>query len=85
MFLANFVHADLHPGNLLVGRRADNEGPSLIMLDAGIVCELDESDRKNFVDLFYAIVVGDGKLAGRLMIERVRACSEQLKYRISFR
>lgn len=41
------------------------------MLDAGIVCELDEADRKNFIDLFYAIVVGDGKLAGRLMIERV--------------
>jgi hypothetical protein len=27
--------------------------------------------RKNFIDLFYAIAKGDGKAAGRLMIERV--------------
>lgn len=72
VFINNFVHGDLHPGNLLVGRQADSEELCLVILDAGIVCELDEIDRKNFVDLFYAIVVGDGKLAGRLMIERVR-------------
>lgn len=75
VFLTNFVHGDLHPGNLMVGRREDTGGPCLVMLDAGIVCELDHHDRKNFVDLFYAIVVGDGNLAGRLMIERVRSRS----------
>lgn len=72
VFINNFVHGDLHPGNLLVGRQQEGRKPCLIILDAGIVSELDESDRKNFVDLFYAIVVGDGKLAGRLMIERAR-------------
>lgn len=72
MFINNFVHGDLHPGNLLVGRQDNSEEPCLVILDAGIVSELDEGDRKNFVDLFYAIVVGDGKLAGRLMIERVK-------------
>lgn len=77
VFLNNFVHGDLHPGNMMVGRREDGEGPCLVMLDAGIVCELDQHDRKNFVDVFYAIVVGDGKLAGRLMIERVRTRNHQ--------
>ncbi|CAM9290423.1 unnamed protein product [Laminaria digitata] len=72
VFVHNFVHGDLHPGNLMVGRREDNGGPRLVMLDAGIVCELDQHDRKNFIDLFYAVVVGDGKQAGRLMIERAR-------------
>ncbi|CAM9437900.1 unnamed protein product, partial [Sphacelaria rigidula] len=72
VFINNFVHGDLHPGNLLVGRQDNSEEPCLVILDAGIVSELDEGDRKNFVDLFYAIVVGDGKLAGRLMIERAR-------------
>lgn len=72
VFSTNFVHSDLHPGNLMVGRRDDGKGPCLIMLDAGIVCELNKEDRKNFVDLFYAIVTGDGKQAGQLMIERVR-------------
>lgn len=46
--------------------------PCLQFLDAGIVCELDGNDRGNFWDLFYAVAVGDGKLAGSLMIERVR-------------
>lgn len=73
VFVNNFVHGDLHPGNLIVGRTEDSASPQLIMLDAGIVCELDYGDRKNFVDLFYAVVIGNGKLAGRLMIERVRA------------
>lgn len=72
VFVHNFVHGDLHPGNLMVGRREDTGGPCLVVLDAGIVCELDQHDRKNFIDLFYAVVVGDGEQAGRLMIERVR-------------
>lgn len=69
VFLENFVHGDLHPGNLLVDQRDDKL--RLVVLDAGIVCKLGDEDRRNFVDLFHAIVVGDGKLAGRLMIERV--------------
>lgn len=75
VFVNNFVHGDLHPGNLMVGRRDDTGGPCLVVLDAGIVCELDRHDRKNFIDLFYAIVVGDGEQAGRLMIERVKTNS----------
>ncbi|CAM9851372.1 unnamed protein product, partial [Scytosiphon promiscuus] len=72
VFLKNFVHGDLHPGNLMVGKGADGEGDCLIFLDAGIVCELDQHDRENFLDLFHAVVVGNGTLAGSLMIERAR-------------
>lgn len=80
VFINNFVHGDLHPGNMMVGQRKDNGGPCLVILDAGIVCQLDQHDRKNFVDLFYAIVIGDGKLAGRLMIERVRRNTSNVWY-----
>ncbi|CAM9598917.1 unnamed protein product [Choristocarpus tenellus] len=72
VFLDNFVHADLHPGNILITSRADGKGSRLVFLDAGIVCKLGDADRRNFVDLFYAVVLGDGKRAGRLMIERAR-------------
>lgn len=72
VFLNNFVHGDLHPGNLMVGQRDDSGEECLIFLDAGIVCELDRHDRTNFLDLFHAVVVGNGTLAGSLMIERVR-------------
>lgn len=58
----------------MVGEREDNGEPCLLFLDAGIVCELDGHDRENFCDLVYAVAVGDGKLAGSLMIERVRKC-----------
>ncbi len=67
VFMNNFVHGDLHPGNLLVSR----EG-KLAIVDAGIVCGLDEEDQLNLIDLFSAVVTGDGKLAGALMVERAR-------------
>lgn len=56
----------------MVERREDNGEERLIFLDAGIVCELDEEDRRNFCDLFHAVVVGEGKRAGSLMVERAR-------------
>jgi len=74
VFLDNFVHGDLHPGNIFV--RHDTEAhkakPHLTFIDAGIVTELTQQDRRNFVDLFYAIATGQGEAAGRLMIERSR-------------
>lgn len=44
----------------------------MILLDAGLVTELDAVDRRNFLDLFTAVAVGDGRLAAQLMIERSR-------------
>ncbi|RKP09775.1 ABC1 family-domain-containing protein [Thamnocephalis sphaerospora] len=123
LILDNFVHADLHPGNILVRfarpttrdliarmwsavtqgppppRRPDEsavrrleavesdleawkrelellfaEGyrPRLVFLDAGLVAELSDQNRQNFIDLFKAIVTFDGYLAGQLMVERCR-------------
>ncbi|KAG0173316.1 hypothetical protein DFQ29_007995 [Apophysomyces sp. BC1021] len=117
----NFVHADLHPGNIMVkfykpsahhpvqrawsklvghelkdyGDRAvqrilavhdnpekmqqelealDNEGysPHLVFLDTGLVNELNDVNRRNFLDLFRSIAQFDGYKAGELMVERCR-------------
>ena len=48
------------------------------MLDAGIVVELDDTDRESLLRLFTAIVKGDGLEAGRLMLSRARRqeCSD---------
>ena len=130
LLLDNFIHADLHPGNIMVrfykpakvdvksslpkalqnreGIKAaeiqkgedvtervlerlrpyrhqkdawiktlaqiDREGyrPQLILIDAGLVTELNDMNRKNFLDLFKAIAEFDGYKAGHLMVERCR-------------
>lgn len=123
LLIDNFVHADLHPGNIMVrfyqsanpqlpfskhkeedpaiqpdvtekvlGRlrpfkdnedrrgwerelaKIDREGyrPQLIFIDTGLVTELNETNRANFLDLFKAIAEFDGYRAGHLMCERCR-------------
>ncbi|ROV92085.1 hypothetical protein VSDG_07517 [Cytospora chrysosperma] len=128
LLLDNFVHADLHPGNIMVrfyeadqpslpvnlhlrhqdgeahsagqndvtervldrlrpfknGKnpeawkaelaKIDREGyrPQLIFIDTGLVTELNDTNRANFLDLFRAVAEFDGYKAGHLMCERCR-------------
>ncbi|KAH3661912.1 hypothetical protein OGAPHI_006091 [Ogataea philodendri] len=110
LILDNFIHADLHPGNIFIRfvRRdpktrknvssvdeidelmarlgkindvselatqlddlsAQNYHPQVCLIDAGLVTELDDTDRYNFISLFNALSHFDGYQAGSLMIER---------------
>lgn len=127
LLLDNFVHADLHPGNIMVRFyksakpdlsltsplhpsphsrgpdesdvteqvlerlrpyrhrknvaaweeelvRIEAEGfhPQLIFIDTGLVTQLNETNRQNFLDLFRAVAEFDGYKAGHLMCERCR-------------
>jgi aarF domain-containing kinase len=121
LLIDNFVHADLHPGNIMVrfyapdrptlsfrhtddvgaGQQADvtekvlsrlrpyrhdkelwdaelvkidHEGfrPQLVFIDTGLVTELNDTNRRNFLDLFRAVAEFDGYKAGHLMCERCR-------------
>lgn len=125
LLIDNFIHADLHPGNIMVrfykpatmnvgahmphlGRpkadpkagadvteevlsrlrphfhekatwtdtlaQIDKEGfrPQLIFIDTGLVTELNETNRANFLALFKAVAEFDGYKAGHLMVERCR-------------
>ncbi len=61
VFLHGFVHADLHPGNvrfLAPGR--------IVLLDLGLVGELDDADRLSFAELLYALSTGDGVTVARI-------------------
>ncbi|RMZ81925.1 hypothetical protein DV738_g2017, partial [Chaetothyriales sp. CBS 135597] len=129
LLIDNFVHADLHPGNIMVRfykpakpdirlpklgqqihdpgqpstkteideteavlarlrphtkdaakwdqtlAQIDAEGyrPQLIFIDTGLVTELNNVNRSNFLDLFRAVAEFDGYKAGHLMIERCRS------------
>lgn len=77
VFTDNFLHSDLHPGNVLVKATKSSKNPlrtnyTLVFLDAGISTSLRPNDRKNLKDLFRAIVMNDGYKAGSLMVERAR-------------
>ncbi|RLV96215.1 ABC1 family protein [Spathaspora sp. JA1] len=119
LILDNFVHADLHPGNMMVRFYKNELFPSqkeyrivksshesendkivhellglgndtnawckrlaqlyhegyhaeVCFLDVGLVTELNEIDRVNFLDLFKALSEFDGYHAGELMAERSR-------------
>ena len=79
LFEDNFIHADLHPGNILVQPADDNNSSrrhkhkhKLVFLDAGLVTQLNDYDRRSFVQLFQAVIKGQGYKVGRLMIERSR-------------
>ncbi|KAI9300044.1 hypothetical protein BJ944DRAFT_257988 [Cunninghamella echinulata] len=122
LIVYNFVHADLHPGNIMVKfykpsahhpfqiawsklfnyklkddgdlvvhqlrqvqdqpealnnllQRLDQEGyvPQLVMIDTGLVNELSEKNRRNFLDLFGAVAKFDGYRVGELMVERCQS------------
>ncbi|KZT30839.1 ABC1-domain-containing protein [Neolentinus lepideus HHB14362 ss-1] len=131
LLLDNFVHADLHPGNIMIKfykptpelgesifRRLlildrkdpqENGGstvtldsdtivaqlrplmhnseawrkeldhlsvqgytPEIVFIDAGLVNQLNQTNRKNFLDLFQAVAEFDGYRTGKLMVERCR-------------
>ena len=75
VFTDNFVHSDLHPGNVFVREEKSQQNETkyvITFVDAGIATSLQPNDRKNLYDLFKAVVFNDGYTAGTLMIERAR-------------
>lgn len=63
VFADGFVHADLHPGNLLVTPHGQ-----VALLDLGLVAELDDEHRTAFARYFAAWSTGDGKTMAEIMV-----------------
>lgn len=67
----NFVHADMHPGNILVRtpqektsrRKLFRRKPHIIFLDVGLTAELYKDDQLNLVEFFRAVALRDGRSA----------------------
>jgi aarF domain-containing kinase len=64
----NFIHADMHPGNILVRvspnssrKRLFKSKPHVVFLDVGMTAELSQGDRVNLIDFFKAIARRDGR------------------------
>ncbi len=84
IFRDGFVHADLHPGNLMVRLTGGDteEGAQIVVLDCGMVAELPPHHRRNFTEFFSAIAAGDGRRAAELMIIHAErhACPDPAKF-----
>ncbi|XP_059440998.1 uncharacterized protein LOC132173497 isoform X2 [Corylus avellana] len=71
LLVDNFIHADMHPGNILVRathsktshKQIFRSRPHVILLDVGMTAELSKKDRVNILDFFKAVALRDGRTA----------------------
>ncbi|OVA07980.1 UbiB domain [Macleaya cordata] len=84
LLVDNFIHADMHPGNILV-RVAQNKAshkrlfksrPHVVFLDVGMTAELSKSNRVNLLEFFKAVALRDGRSAAEctLRLSKQQKC-----------
>jgi len=87
LLVDNFIHADLHPGNILVRMEPGNPAPNkqmfrsrphVVLLDVGMTAELSQRDRRTLVDFFKAVAVKDGRQTAEctLKFSRNQSCPD---------
>ncbi|XP_029048742.2 uncharacterized aarF domain-containing protein kinase 2-like isoform X1 [Osmia bicornis bicornis] len=83
VFSDNFIHCDLHPGNILVQTNTEPRGkigawfwkfinrdhPRLVILDCGLVVSLNDRCRQNLKNVFRSVLMGDGELAAEYILK----------------
>lgn len=90
LLVDNFIHADMHPGNILVrvaqtkpsGKRFFKSKPHVIFLDVGMTAELSKSDRVNLLEFFKAVARRDGRTAAEctLRLSKQQNCPNPEAY-----
>ncbi|KAJ1379397.1 UbiB domain [Sesbania bispinosa] len=86
LLVDNFIHADMHPGNILV-RIAKRKSPPIqlfksrphvIFLDVGMTTELSKREREYLLEFFKAVALQDGRLAAEctLRLSKQQNCPD---------
>lgn len=84
----NFIHADMHPGNILVRPNDTQKGlfrskkPHIVFLDVGMTAELSKVDRDNLLGFFKAVARRDGRTAAErtLKLSKQQNCPNPLAF-----
>ncbi|KAK9269057.1 hypothetical protein L1049_000825 [Liquidambar formosana] len=86
LLVDNFIHADMHPGNILVRvtqsnashKRLFRSRPHVIFLDVGMTAELSKRDRVNLLEFFKAVALQDGRTAAEctLRLSKQQNCPD---------
>ncbi|KAL6856078.1 hypothetical protein ACP4OV_018880 [Aristida adscensionis] len=86
----NFIHADMHPGNILVRlhesklsrRRFFRAKPHIVFLDVGMTAELTRADRDNLQQFFKAVATRDGRTAANctLKLSKNQSCPNPVDF-----
>ncbi|XP_008226724.1 PREDICTED: ABC1 family protein YPL109C, mitochondrial-like [Prunus mume] len=95
LLVDNFIHADMHPGNILVrvyrckspSKQLFRLRPHVVFLDVGMTAELSKRDQLNLVEFFKAVALRDGRtvaectlrLSGQQDCPNPRAFIEELE------
>jgi ubiquinone biosynthesis protein len=61
VFKDGFVHADLHPGNILL-----TDAGEVVLIDLGLTADIPDDLMRPFIETFHALSQKDGKAAARL-------------------
>ncbi|KAL4185744.1 hypothetical protein AMTRI_Chr10g232230 [Amborella trichopoda] len=77
LLVDNFIHADMHPGNILVyvpntktsSKRLFRSRPHVKFIDVGMTAELSQSDRVILLDFFKAVALRDGRTAAECTLK----------------
>jgi len=78
IFFDNYIHGDLHPGNILV-RLNDKGDPVLGFLDCGIVYSTSsEEEHDNLMGICRYFIAHDGYTAGKFIIKSAKNYSAHL-------
>jgi aarF domain-containing kinase len=72
------IQTSVAPKTNFWGTSTEELKRTIVFLDAGIAFSLEPNDQQNLRDLFRAVILNEGNLAGRLMVERAKyeRCSQ---------
>ncbi|KAL9257479.1 putative serine/threonine-protein kinase abkC [Drosera capensis] len=86
LLVDNFIHADMHPGNILVRvihknshrRKIRKSKPHVVFIDVGMTAELSKGDRGNLLEFFKAVARRDGRTAAEcaLSLSKQQSCPD---------